>query len=505
MKPAPLPIDEVERLQDLVSYQILDTAQEKDYDDIVQLAADICNCPVSSITFVDAARQWFKASINMEEKETTRDISFCSHAILQKDVFVVEDASCDPRFHDYPNVTGGIAIRFYAGAPIVSKKGRSLGTLCVVDTKAKKLEASQAHALRTMASMVSRLLELRIDAKKLVNHSSELIRSALSYQELFDLSSIAQWIYDRDSKRFLRANKAACNLYGYTEEEFLSLKLGDIMKASLTEMRDTKCVTRVVNHKNKDGIKIAVEATLTTVTEKENNLIVASIIDLSEKLQLQKKLIEERAEADKMVENAALSAQLKERKLLGRELHDNITQMLSSTNIYLDIAYSDDELRLDLIQKSQQNLISAIHQVKSLSRRLVNTPVDVEDIHKAIDLILEPYKISKPFDIHYNKKGHLDDLPAESKTAVVRIIQESLHNAAKYSQAGNFWIDLSRNGSTTLEIRDDGKGFNKKAMPPGIGLKNMAERVEGLSGNFSIDTAPGEGTRISIRLPESHH
>ena len=120
MVKAPIPYNETDRLQDLYDYQLLDTPEEDDFNEIVRLASDICKVPISLITLVDAGRQWFKAKVGLDTPETPRDISFCGHAMLNGEIFVVGDARKDERFHDNPLVTGQPDIRFYAGVPLVS-------------------------------------------------------------------------------------------------------------------------------------------------------------------------------------------------------------------------------------------------------------------------------------------------------------------------------------------------------------------------------------------------
>ncbi|MEO6915584.1 MAG: GAF domain-containing protein [Chitinophagaceae bacterium] len=159
--------DEMKRLADLNAYQILDTPEEVDFDDLVELAALICNCPTSLISFVDEDRQWFKARRNLDALETSRDISFCSHAIQQDDVFTVDNPLEDDRFKNNSLVTGSLQIRFYAGAPIVSAAGSKLGTICVIDNIARMLTSEQKEALKKLSRQASRLLELRLQRRLL--------------------------------------------------------------------------------------------------------------------------------------------------------------------------------------------------------------------------------------------------------------------------------------------------------------------------------------------------
>lgn len=187
---ANLPADEELRLQDLYSYDLLDTANESDFDDLVELASRICNSPISTITLLDRDRLWFKSRKGLEGSETSRDFAFCSHAILQDEVFVVEDATKDERFHDNPLVTGDPDIRFYAGAPVVSPSGYKIGTICVIDKVPKKLSAEDERALLMIANQVSKLLELRKKnmiirqrAEEIINLKTKTINNVIKEQE----------------------------------------------------------------------------------------------------------------------------------------------------------------------------------------------------------------------------------------------------------------------------------------------------------------------------------
>ncbi|MEP6785011.1 MAG: PAS domain S-box protein [Sphingomonadales bacterium] len=152
---------ELQRLAALDRYKILDTAPQEEFEDIVALAAQICGMPMALISLVDDKRQWFKARIGLVAAETPRDVAFCAHALGQHDVLVVNDATQDARFATNPLVTGDAGLRFYAGAPLETPDGHTLGTLCVLDSRPREITPDQKRALERLARQVIAQLELR--------------------------------------------------------------------------------------------------------------------------------------------------------------------------------------------------------------------------------------------------------------------------------------------------------------------------------------------------------
>ena len=152
---------ESDRLQALRQYSILDTPSEQVYDDITSLAAFICDVPIALISLIDADRQWFKSKVGLEVSETSRDISFCAHAILDNRIMVVRDALYDERFANNDLVTCAPNIRFYAGVPLITADGYPLGTLCVIDHQPRDLSPAQTKTLEALARQVVVQIELK--------------------------------------------------------------------------------------------------------------------------------------------------------------------------------------------------------------------------------------------------------------------------------------------------------------------------------------------------------
>lgn len=180
---AELPENEIERLKALERYDILDTNAEADFDELVKLASQICETPISLVSLIDSTRQWFKAKIGMENNETSREIAFCAHGILNNELMEINDATQDNRFFDNPLVTGELGIKFYAGIPLTTSDGYNLGTLCVIDTKPKKLTDYQKDALKTLGKQVIAQLELRYKINLLFTKQIELEKTILTLNE----------------------------------------------------------------------------------------------------------------------------------------------------------------------------------------------------------------------------------------------------------------------------------------------------------------------------------
>jgi PAS domain S-box-containing protein len=208
--------DEAERLAALRAFEVLDTAPEPEFDGITKAAAYLFQAPISLISFVEDTRQWFKSEVGLGTTETPLSMSICAHAIRQPRIFIVPDTTKDARFESNPLVTGEPYLRFYAGAPLITKEGLALGTLCVLDRKPRQgISPEQGEVLQALAQQVVTQLEHRRALVQLAAREAEAARLAA----IVSSSSDAIISLAAEDGHIQTWNEAAEQMFGYTEED----------------------------------------------------------------------------------------------------------------------------------------------------------------------------------------------------------------------------------------------------------------------------------------------
>lgn len=227
---APIPKNEKSRLAKLMSYNVLDTETEKIYDEITRTASALCNAKISLISLVDENRQWFKSKCGFEGTQSSREISFCGHAIMDDEIFIVEDPLNDERFYDNPFVLNDPFIRFYAGAPLITPDGYRIGTLCVIDSEKKQLNEQQKLTLKSLAKLVVSYFELN----KL---HEDLDKQNLQFNDILNNMMDGVVVQNREGK-ILEFNKMALEILSLNEEQLLGTSSFDPRWRAIRENGD---------------------------------------------------------------------------------------------------------------------------------------------------------------------------------------------------------------------------------------------------------------------------
>ncbi len=281
MIPAQRPPNEAERLAELEAYQILDTPVESTYDAFTRLARAIAGTSGSMISLVDGERQWFKSYLGVPERETPRDQAFCDHVVASGEKLVVEDAVADRRFSDNPLVLGDPHIRFYAGIPLRTPVGNTIGTLCVIDEHPKHISAEQINALESLAGTLMSVLEGR--------------RRMLS---VFDAAHIDLFMVDPQDRTITFASRGACLRLGYSLRELSGMPLFDVVPnlsdaffAGLVKRaREGAEVVREADLVRRDGSSYPVEVRVdVTMSGDEERLLVVAM-DLTQRRLAQREI-----------------------------------------------------------------------------------------------------------------------------------------------------------------------------------------------------------------------
>lgn len=241
MKIPTIPITEASRINTLNSLEILDTEEEERFNRLTRIAKKVFNVPVALVSLVDENRQWFKSCLGLDVRQTSRDISFCGHAILESEILVIPDAMLDTRFVDNPLVTGPPHIRFYAGCPITVHNAR-IGTLCIIDSKPRDIGEDELIVLKDLASLVeSEMNALHLstidELTKVTNRRGfyNLIRTGL---ELCSRQNICSTLILIDLNGFKYIN----DTYGHDEGDQV---LKDFSKMMLKSARDADVIGRL--------------------------------------------------------------------------------------------------------------------------------------------------------------------------------------------------------------------------------------------------------------------
>ncbi|MCC5622207.1 PAS domain S-box protein [Nostoc sp. CHAB 5715] len=354
------PENESQRLEVLNQYQILDTPPEEIFDELAQLAANLCETPIALISLVDAEREWFKSKIGVTISEVSRSISFGSYTILQSQILIIPDTLSDERFATNPLVISNHYFRFYAGVPLITSSGFALGSLCVIDFAPRNLTVKEQVALEKLAGQVIRYLELH--QQKVIDDSQR------SFNLLFSKNPNPMWVFNQDNLQFLDVNEAAVIHYGYSREEFLQMRITDIrppgdvpiFREYLGQKQTSFHFTGQWRHQRKNGQIIDVEIFTYSINYASYNAQLVNIRDITEHKKIEINLHE--SEARFRVISEAIPIPL----IISRELDGLI--LYANPELIKTFRFSAKDLTnrkiLDLYQKSAdlELLLEALNQ-----------------------------------------------------------------------------------------------------------------------------------------------
>lgn len=529
--------NEIKRIESLRNLKILDSTPDSEFDDLVSLAAQICETPIALISLVDADRQWFKSKLGTQVAETSREHSFCSHAIEQSDVFIVSDATKDARFSSNPLVIADPQIRFYAGAPLFDENGLALGTLCVIDQRARSLTARQIQSLKILAKQVESLIQRQHLHRALEDANAVLHTHANHLNNLIENQDAGIVVEDRNRNVTFHNRKFF---------ETLDLKAKDLRvvgKASHSSVLAEMELLADTNHYLMETARICSEARPVRAwkLELQNGCFVeldyaplfnGEVLyghmwmyrDVSERVRNELLIEYQRL---KLLESQKLSALGEMAGGLAHEINNPLTIIFGRTHHLLELSdqglpsieqvreYADDVLNVT------QRIMRIIKGLRSFARSGDSDPLEEVELAIVVNDTLEfcRRKIEEA-GIELRLPVFDSDLKVHCRAVQIsQIILNLLNNSFDaVSGTPNPWIEVdsfSVFNEVVLSVTDSGHGidptlhdsiFNpffttkKVTQGTGLGLSISQKIAREHGGNLQIDLN-SKHTRFLLRLP----
>lgn len=331
--------------------------------------------------------------------------------------------------------------------------------------------------------------------------ADEALRSSeQKYKLLFEANPMPMWMFSLSTLHIIDVNEAAVAHYGYTREEFFSMQPGTLWNSWNPGLYRSG----IWKHRKKDGKLIDVEVIAHDLMHENEKVILILAIDITEKLKAQASLAMQENIQRKLITQTSIQVQEKEREDIGKELHDNINQILAATKMYLDIAINEsaDEEVTAILLKGHKNLNTAMEEIRQLSQSLVAPSLGDVTLDQAIFGLIDglPHKAS--FRMNFDAAGYTGDVEDQGiKLTCYRIVQVLLSNIIKHAKAKNVTIRLRKTDNLELTISDDGIGFVPGKKTPGIGLRNIRNRIDFYNGDLAITSEPEKGCTIMVTIP----
>ncbi len=522
---------EERRLQALRRYDILDTQPEPEYDDIAQLAARMCDVPIALVSLVDRERQWFKANAGLPGvMETERCISFCTFAIEQEHVFVVEDATKDARFATSPLVTGAPFIRFYAGAPIQTEDGFNLGTLCVIDRKPRALTEDQRTSLLALKRQVEMHLRLRLQVRQAEERNRQLLESSGDAVLLLD-----------EAGRLLEANPVMERLLGLDSSQLVGCSIKSLAPEeeheSMRKAHQELLARGSVRRENQslrsargERVSLDITASIQQVGSSRRLLLVGH--DVTEKRRLEQQSIQN----DRLASVGALAAGI------AHEINNPIAYVLSNLG-FLETWRDELERELAAVPGCPANISDLLLEAKEVvsesldgCKRIRDIVRDMRFFSHAPDESLAPVDVNASLDFVLRmaqselkrtarlEKDYDHALPPVfgSESRLSQVFLNLVINAIQSMQPGSpqrhtLRVRTACEGEQVrIDVSDTGHGIAPEVLPrifdpffttkpagagTGLGLSISHSLIQKMGGEMRVSSEQGAGTTFTLLLP----
>lgn len=370
----------------------------------------------------------------------------------------------------------------------------------------------KGYAVRNEQGEVIRVIGSLQDITESKKAEAQLRESEEKYRLFFNSIPASIFIWRLDDFQILEINDMAATTYGYTKDELLQLttldlrppqdyqRIKDFVHEALAD--ESFSANKVWRHITKKGDELFMQISSTRINYKGHPSIMAISIDVTEKIKLEKQLIKEQQQRDQDITRAVISAQEKEREEIGRELHDNVNQILASSRLYLGLVKDKGVEYKSFIEESDVLIHSAIQEIRHLSHALIPPAMQDADLEKSINSLINI--VQEGSGIIVSKEVCVIDksvMSEQLKLTIYRILQEQVNNILKYAKASTMEIQLLQcNKKILLRVRDNGIGFDPEQKTEGVGLMNIRTRAALQKGDVKMITSPGKGCELFVEF-----
>ena len=480
---SPNPINEIQRLEAVKSWGILDTAPSKSLDSITKLAAEICDTPIALISIVDEYRQWFKSKVNFEVQETPREFSFCQFAILGKDIYEIPDAKKDPLFSDNPYVIGNPHIRFYAAAPLIDPNGYALGALCVADQKPRKLNATQRRLLKTLSETI-------ITNFALTKSTVGLQDSIQDLDNFFMLASDYMCIANMQGY-FVKISSSFVSNLGYTEQEllenpFMSFVHPEDIEKTIQAMKDlnngSKDVLFFMNrYRRRDGSYIWLS--WNAYPQMEKGIILATARDISEFKKIQQLELDNiKLEHEKEIAEQKSKTRQDFLSTMSHEIRTPLNAIIGVSNLLKKKSDSFPEKivkDIEVINLNSKNLLSIVNDILDYAKidagqiKLEEIEFDLkENLNSVVSSFINSGRSFNSTELKINFSQDLPGFVYSDPTRLNQILINLISNALKFTPKGSVTLN-----ATVLNETQNTYAIEFSIVDTGIGVSREKQEV----------------------------